>query len=746
MINKISIKNVATYGESPEELDGLEKINFVYGANATGKTTISRAIANDPDYTEDYLDCEITWQDGTDLKTLVYNKDFIDKNFTQPDELQGIFTLGEENQEILDKITRAYQELNAIKDRISDRKNTLEGEQGNDGKRKELQECEEEFAERCWQLKRKYEVFFKEAFTGFQGSKEQFKEKLIKESTNNQAIIVSLNDLKEKAETVFSETPQLEEPLKLPDLEDLLAHETNPILKKPVIGKSDVDIAAMIEMLGNSDWVKQGREFYDKAKPVCPFCQQDTEASLEESLNEYFGDTFQIDSDSINKLDENYKRDSEHLLGSLQTLLTNSTRHLDDEKLKATSNLLDASISLNIQHIKRKKQEPSQKIELNPVSTHLNDIKILLDNANSKIEEHNKTVENLQAVKAELIAQVWRYLLDHEIKDDLARYLRKKENINKAIENLEIKIQEETQRKQNKENEIRELEKDTTSIQPTIDDINGFLQDFGFEGFSLVKSDRDRFYKVERPDHSNAKTTLSEGEKSFVAFLYFYHLLKGSISESGINSERIVVFDDPVSSLDSDILFIVSTLIQKLFDEVRSNIGTIKQVFVLTHNIYFHKQVSFNSRRKGDDKLRDETFWVVRKYNNISKVQSYATNPIKTGYELLWDELRNSNQNYSTIQNTLRRILESYFKILGGVDFNNLCDRFEGREKLICKSLFSWVHDGSHSAHDSLYDSIDSEVETYLNVFKRIFEKTNHIAHYNMMMGEENAVPQDEPL
>jgi hypothetical protein len=27
-------------------------------------------------------------------------------------------------------------------------------------------------------------------------------------------------------------------------------------------------------------------------------------------------------------------------------------------------------------------------------------------------------------------------------------------------------------------------------------------------------------------------------------------------------------------------------------------------------------------------------------------------------------------------------------------------------------------------------------VESYLNVFKRIFEKTRHIAHYNMMMGE----------
>ena len=106
----------------------------------------------------------------------------------------------------------------------------------------------------------------------------------------------------------------------------------------------------------------------------------------------------------------------------------------------------------------------------------------------------------------------------------------------------------------------------------------------------------------------------------------------------------MVVFDDPVSSLDSDILFIVSILIQKLFDEVINNSGTIKQVFVLTHNVYFHKQVSFNSRRNGDKKLKDETFWVVRKSNNISKVKGYETNPIKTAYELLWAEVRSNEE------------------------------------------------------------------------------------------------------
>ena len=100
--------------------------------------------------------------------------------------------------------------------------------------------------------------------------------------------------------------------------------------------------------------------------------------------------------------------------------------------------------------------------------------------------------------------------------------------------------------------------------------------------------------------------------------------------------------------------------------------------------------------------------------------------------------MRKPDRSNLAIQNTLRRILENYFRILGGVDPDKICAMFDGKEKLVSKSLFSWVNAGSHSAYDDLYLSIDdSMVETYLEVFKAIFEKSNHLAHYKMMMREE---------
>jgi wobble nucleotide-excising tRNase len=204
-----------------------------------------------------------------------------------------------------------------------------------------------------------------------------------------------------------------------------------------------------------------------------------------------------------------------------------------------------------------------------------------------------------------------------------------------------------------------------------------------------------------------------------------------------LNAERVIVFDDPVSSLDSDVLFIVSALIKRVLDEACRGDGFIKQVFVMTHNIYFHKEVSFDPKR-GKECRSHETFWIVRKLNDESVVVGHNYNPISTSYELLWQEVRSPDRSKITLQNTLRRILENYFKILGNLDKDVIVELFEGRDQQICGSLFSWVNDGSHSFNDDLYISADDAViARYLDVFRRIFEVTRHQAHYEMMMGAE---------
>ena len=79
MIESITIVNIATYGDNPEKLKDLSTFNYIFGSNGTGKTTISRIIADEINFPT----CNVTWKGRTKLQPMVYNRDFIEKNFNQ---------------------------------------------------------------------------------------------------------------------------------------------------------------------------------------------------------------------------------------------------------------------------------------------------------------------------------------------------------------------------------------------------------------------------------------------------------------------------------------------------------------------------------------------------------------------------------------------------------------------------------------------------------------------------------------
>ena len=311
------------------------------------------------------------------------------------------------------------------------------------------------------------------------------------------------------------------------------------------------------------------------------------------------------------------------------------------------------------------------------------------------------------------------------------------------------KINQQTSLRVAKENEIKELNKNVTSIQPTIDEINQTLKGYGFTNFKITQADKPNHYSLTREHQSiSVHRTLSEGEITFITFLYFIQLTKGSFAEDSVTTNRIVVIDDPISSLDSNILFVVSSIVKDLIDDIHQDKGNIKQIILLTHNIYFHKEIAYIDGR--EQNRSDVTYWILRRNSNRTNVKYYKKNPIHNSYELLWNELKEVQcstdklLSNSTIQNIMRRIIETYFKLLGKYTDDSILNKFENpQEKIICKSLLYWINDGSHCIPDDLYIEQPEVTESYFNVFRKIFEKTQHIEHYNMMMGIENAKEND---
>ena len=153
--------------------------------------------------------------------------------------------------------------------------------------------------------------------------------------------------------------------------------------------------------------------------------------------------------------------------------------------------------------------------------------------------------------------------------------------------------------------------------------------------------------------------------------------VKGATEPERVADKKIIVRDDPIRSLASTILYIGGSIVRDLSKDIRDGKGNVTQLFVLTHNVFFHKEASFINMRTTT--LDDVNYWIIRKNNGVADINAYGVeNPISTSYELLWHELKDNNgASYISVQNTMRRIIENYFRILVGKSNDYLIDQFE---------------------------------------------------------------------
>jgi wobble nucleotide-excising tRNase len=434
---------------------------------------------------------------------------------------------------------------------------------------------------------------------------------------------------------------------------------------------------------------------------------------------------------------------------------------LDSEKINLNSKLdveafipyfhaLESSIKSNVLGFSEKVEKASFQFEVSPTTDALTGLQGLIDKANDEIRSHNQLATDFDNETAKFKAQVWQFLAD-EIIDDYKRYIKKAKGLEKAVSGLGKSVLERTEKAASLKAELAELSKNNTSVQPAVDEINRLLKAYGFLNFEIVPSKQiDNHYVIQRQDGTLALDTLSEGEVTFITFLYFVQLANGALTQDAVTENRVVVIDDPISSLDSNVLYIVSAIVKQLIKEVKDG-SSIKQLLLFTHNVYFHKEASFQGGRSNG--CNQTHFWILRKANNITTVQPYEQrNPIESSYELLWREIKEQGNNSCiTIQNTMRRILENYFKILGKFSDDDIEAQFENpQEQQVCRSLLYWINDGSHCLPDDLYiQSQNDTVDIYLKVFRDVFYYSKHIAHYNMMMGIEEAqveVVEESPV
>jgi wobble nucleotide-excising tRNase len=734
MIQEIQIRKCATYDDDGCTISNLNKVNLIYGANGTGKTTISNLIRDPAD--QRYAGCKKTWRNGTRLDTLVYNKEFKDENFGTGN-ITGVFTLGKATVEEIEEIDKKSIDRAKIVEDGKRKRETLE-------KQKEaLKYAEDKFRESLWsKLYKKNERNFKDGLRGFIGSKEAFKNKILLEFKPQAHDLPDIKDLLERSKTIFADTiPTQQSLIETFESKDIADTENRSIWGKIVVGKSDVEISKLIHKHRMDDWVNEGRSFIEDT--TCPFCQQQTiTARFIEELEGYFDESYLKELELLRTLKNTYDLQTSNTINILEQIELHQRNTANSKfNLELFSSYIKTLIQQfhgNRSKIEIKIKEPSRKVELDSTAEQCKIIIDLIDTANTEILKHNDVVNNFEKEKELLSLEIWKYLVEEE-RIEIEAFIKEEQGFQKGIASLDSQIKEKQEQHSKVDKEIKALSQNLTDIQPTIDEINKLLNYYGFINFKIVKSDQDGIYQIQREDGTFAHHTLSEGEVTFITFLYFLQLAKGSTDKDKVTDDRILVIDDPISSLDSNILFIVSTLIKSIVNDVKAERGNIKQIIILTHNIYFHKEVSFTDSRS--EKLKEVSYWILRKNGSTTSVQEYGmVNPIQSSYTLLWEEFKNDSITSTvSIQNIMRRIIENYFRLLGKFGDDKLIEKFESKEeKYICRSLISWINDGSHSIHDDLFIELPTQtIETYKRVFKDIFERSKHISHYNMMMGIE---------
>jgi wobble nucleotide-excising tRNase len=732
MITKISLKKVASYGDNPAVLETDKKINLIYGLNGTGKTTLSNFLQNTN--ATCFSDCSI---EGLNTeKILVYNQKFIGDNFYE-DTQKGIFSLKSENKEAKEKIDTAFEEIKKISAQVEDSGSKTGLKFDLEKKRKDIEALQNTTEEKTWEIKSKYsggDRILEFCLDGKMGSKTvlfDYISRLPKSSSQPSKIV---EDLKKEAEaTQGTNAVTYNEGLINKINYDFWKIEEKEIYKEVIIGNDTSQVANLISKLSNSDWVKKGKEYIkepQKENELCPFCQQKTISQpLYQEIQSYFDETYQNKITELDKLEKEYFREYQNAKSIEEEIFQIDFIKDKEIELRLLFNNLIDSVRNNWSNISNKIKSPNVVVDLKSTILVQKELNDFLETIVEDIRVHNDKVINKSKTKNQIIKDFWEIMRWNYDQTIVSHKTQEEKLLNEKLD-IESKISDFNSAIQEQQNVIKEAQKEIVNIQDAVNNINDELIFFGLDGFSIVPTGEES-YKMQRPNEDITKfETLSEGEKTVISFLYFLELCKGKSKVDEVVTEKIVVIDDPISSLSHMYVFNVSQLIKNNFfnDEY-------KQVFVLTHNLYlFHELIMYTKNNKAPE--REKLFRITKNQNKESHIYEMNSGEIMNDYQSYWKVLKDHNENMASdclLANSMRNILEYFFGFIDNEKYDKAIEKLTESKYTY---FLRYINRESHFDRINVSDTKEIDPEIFKEAFKRIFEDTGYGNHYKKMIDD----------
>lgn len=385
-------------------------------------------------------------------------------------------------------------------------------------------------------------------------------------------------------------------------------------MNTPVL-KPDSSVASIVV-----DWISQGlvlHNFQDEKKPdlnTCLFCGSKIDP---EKVKSYI--STRIDTDYA-KLMAAIVRFRENLTESLGTLATLKTTGKVNEELIAAA----------------KEQVIGLQELLTDKSNHTDQDLGLKEDAFSAILDLNDAIAQAQTESAAELIQ-----LRHE-QDNIEKLAKRSIGLAlqgrldvatfvQQIKNLEKSLDEESRSLELTRDILKKLNEKSSDLQGFLSLMNGTLKTVGMD-FHLQFSDVDTagFEVVENEANESLKFhSLSEGEVRLVAFVKFYFGLFSEYKFDDVTQQvlrkvdpsiRVIILDDPITSVDSNNRYFMTSLINSFLDELSKE--TVVS-FVFTHSLYDFHNIAYLM------KSRVAHFRVTKNVHGNSEVMSVEGDSMK---------------------------------------------------------------------------------------------------------------------
>ena len=330
-------------------------------------------------------------------------------------------------------------------------------------------------------------------------------------------------------------------------------------------------------------WVQEGMQLHLPGDR-CLFCEGIYTEERIDRLNRHFDESLKQVQRTIKTLDTQLVG-YENQCDQFEKVL-DPPKSFDEARTKCWLNHTDAIRGL-IEAVKerlvflrqqlgRKQGELFQPLTLEESSTDSSlSGKVDVENLNVIIKKHNDDIDNYDQLKKQVCNDVIQYYIE-EVRAEYSTALD-------AIQNLQDSLATARQQRDDNSTELQRLKNSQQDrahfAQLLTTDLHRY---FGRDELTFELSD-DNEYLIQRNGQKAAH--LSEGEQRSIALLYFLR----DIESNGANLwERIVVFDDPVSSVDDGAATGAFAYIwDKCIGKKQNGVG---QLILLTHNFDFFRR------------------------------------------------------------------------------------------------------------------------------------------------------------